>query len=70
MYSSPTCPPCIQAKEWLKENSIEYKDINVQDPEKAREMIEKTGSRGTPTFVIDGEVLIGFDQEKLEKLIK
>ena len=33
-------------------------------------MQEKTESMSTPTFVIDGEVVIGFDKEKLEKLLK
>jgi hypothetical protein len=34
-----------------------------------RELVEKYQSRSTPTFVIDDEVMIGFDPERLERLL-
>jgi glutaredoxin-like YruB-family protein len=70
MYSSPTCSHCIQAKAWLKENNIEYEDINIDEEKNAKEMQEKTGSMSTPTFIIDGKVVIGFEEDKFEKLLK
>ena len=70
MYSLPTCHHCIEAKAWFEENNIEYEDINVEADEKAKEMKEKTGSLATPTFIINGKVVIGFDRENIEKLLK
>jgi len=71
VYSTPSCPYCTFAKEFLKENHIEFKDIDVtKDQEAAKEMIEKSGQTGVPVIMIDGEVVIGFDKEKLKELLK
>lgn len=43
------------------------KDISV-DPEALRELLN-LGSRATPTIVVDGEVIIGFDRNRLEHLL-
>ena len=50
---------------------IEYTDINVESDKKAQdEMVEKSGQGGTPTIDIDGEIIVGFDEEKLKKVLK
>lgn len=70
VYSTPTCPYCFTLKEFLKEHGIEFEDIDVsQDKEAAREMIEKTGQRGVPVAQIDGDFVIGFNKEKISKLL-
>lgn len=71
IYSTPTCPWCKKVKEFLKENKIKFKDINVaSDKKAAKEMIEKSGQTGVPVIDIDGKIVIGFDEEKLRKLLK
>lgn len=35
----------------------------------AREMVEKYQSRATPTIVVGEEIMVGFDPERLQKLI-
>jgi glutaredoxin-like YruB-family protein len=70
VYSTPTCPYCKKAKQYLKENDIEFEDIDVsQDQEKAREMTEKSGQMGVPVVEVDGEFVVGFDKEKLDSLL-
>jgi len=70
IYSTPTCPYCHKAKEYFKENNIEFTDYNVaEDQAKAEEMTEKSGQMGVPVIVIDGEIVVGFDKAKLEKLL-
>lgn len=32
-------------------------------------MVEKTGQMGVPVTVLDGEAVVGFDRERLEKII-
>ena len=39
-----------------------------RDPE-ALEAFKKTGSRGTPTIIVGGEMVIGFDRGRLERLL-
>ncbi len=70
VYSTPTCPFCIRAKQYLKENSIQFTDIDVgANPEKAEEMIAKSGQMGVPVIEIDGNIIIGFDKEKVKSAL-
>lgn len=39
-----------------------------EDPEALQELL-KLGAQATPVTVIDGEVVIGFDRGKLERLL-
>jgi glutaredoxin-like YruB-family protein len=70
VYSTPTCPYCTRAKQFLKEHNIEFEDIDVsQDEQKAQEMIERTGQMGVPVLDIDGEFIVGFDQSAIGKAL-
>ena len=39
------------------------------DEEAVRDLVEKYHSRSTPTIVIEGQVMIGFDPERLEQML-
>ena len=70
VFSTPTCPFCVTLKEFLKENEVEFEDLDVAENDKAREeMIEKSSQMGVPVIEIDGEVVVGFDQPKIKKLL-
>ncbi len=70
IYSTPTCPYCKRAKEYFSRKGIAYTDINVAaDRDKAKEMIQKSGQMGVPVITIDGEVVVGFNQAMLDKLL-
>ena len=71
IYSTPTCPYCKRAKDYLSRKGIPYTDINVaEDREKAKEMIQKSGQMGVPVIIIDNnEVVVGFNQSLLDKLL-
>ena len=71
VYSTPTCPFCIMAKKFLKDNNIEFEDVDVsRDIKAAREMVEKTGQMGVPVIEIDGEFVIGFDRDRIKELLQ
>jgi len=71
VYSTPSCPYCHAAKEFLKENKIEYTDIDVsKEQEKAQEMIEKSGQMGVPVLDIGGTIIVGFDKDAIKKALK
>jgi glutaredoxin len=58
------------AKDFLKQNSIKYEEINVaQNHEKAIEMIEKSGQQGVPVIDIDGKIIVGFDKAEMKKAL-
>ena len=68
VYSTPTCPFCIRAKQFLKDNNIQYEDIDVStDQVKAQEMISRSGQMGVPVIDVDGMIVIGFDKEKIKE---
>ena len=70
VYSTPTCPYCKRAKDYLSRKGIPYVDYNVaQDRDKAKEMIQKSGQMGVPVITIDDEVVVGFNQTLLDKLL-
>lgn len=70
VYSTPTCPYCVRLKQYLKENNVVYEDIDVSaDPAKAQEMTEKTGQMGVPVLDIEGEIIVGFDKDKIKKVL-
>lgn len=71
VYSTQTCPWCHKVKDFLKENKIEFEDIDVaENQEAAKEMTEKSGQMGVPVIDIDGEMIVGFDQEKIKLALK
>ena len=72
-YTIPTCRFCIKLKEWLKKNRIKYEDRDLaesQHQEFRDEVIEKSSQIAVPVIDVDGEIIIGFDEKKLTKLLK
>jgi glutaredoxin-like YruB-family protein len=70
VYSTPTCPWCIQTKQFLKDNNIDFENIDVSSDEKAaEEMVKASGQMGVPVLDIDGEIIVGFDQEKIRQTL-
>jgi len=71
IYSTPSCPYCVYAKDYFKENNVSFEDIDVsRDREKAQEMVTKSGQMGVPVIDIDGNILVGFQPEAFEQLLK
>ncbi|MFH1500995.1 MAG: glutaredoxin domain-containing protein [archaeon] len=71
VYSTETCPWCHRVKDWLKEKKVKFEDKNVaEDANAAQEAVEKSGQMGVPVIDVDGEIIVGFDKEKLEKALK
>lgn len=71
VYSTPTCPYCVMAKQFLKSNGIDYEDIDVSSNEEAaQEMINKSGQMGVPVLDVNGTIIIGFDKAKILAALK
>ena len=71
IYSTPTCVYCKTLKGYFKKNIIEFEDIDIsKDEQQLQKMIKDSGQMGVPVVDIDGEIIIGFDKEKIDKLLK
>ncbi len=69
LYSQPGCPPCGAEKEFLDSQGVEYEERNIREDPEYVQQLQELGSHSTPTTVIDDEVIIGFDREKISELL-
>ena len=71
VYSTPTCPYCVTLKKFLKEKGFDFADIDVSlDEKELNEMVEKSGQMGVPVVDIDGQIVVGFNRDKIVELLK
>ena len=70
MYSTPTCGYCHMAKDFFDEKGIKVEVFDVSVDEKRRqELVDKSGQLGVPVFDIGGEIVVGFDQDKISDIL-
>ena len=68
--STTTCHFCVIAKDYLNEKKVSFvnKDVGV-DIDARQEMIKKSGQMGVPVIEIDGQIVVGFDQDMIDNLL-
>ena len=70
VYSTLTCPYCIRAKQFLKDNNIDFENIDISNsPSAVEDMIKKSGQMGVPVLDIDGDIIVGFDKGRIEEAL-
>lgn len=70
VYSTPSCHWCVKVKEFLKENDIEFKDLNVaEDRQAAAQMVEISGQMGVPVVDIKGTIIVGFNEPMIKEAL-
>lgn len=70
VYSTPRCPWCQRAKDFLKEHGVEFEDIDVlSNKDIGRDIERRTGQQAIPVIDIGGELVVGFDRDRLIKLL-
>ena len=70
VYSTPLCPWCKKAKEFLRRRQQKFIECDVSEENHCRdELLNKTNQLAVPVIEINGEILIGFNPEKLLELI-
>jgi peroxiredoxin/glutaredoxin len=71
MYCTSWCPDCKQARSWLKDHEIDYTEVNITDTPGAAEQLRRwgNGNQVTPTFDIDGEIVVDFDIPRLQEVL-
>lgn len=71
LYSTPQCPYCGMAKNYLKQNKIPFTEYNVAaNPSKAEEMMRKSGQMGVPVLDVNGRILVGFRPADIQSALK
>ena len=65
----PECAYCKMAKEFFNRKNISYEEKDVSNDIAREEMIKKSDQLGVPVIDVDGEIIVGFDEEKLSALL-
>jgi len=67
IYSTSSCVYCVKAKDFFKNNNVEYQEFNVSTDASAREeMINTSGQMAVPVIDIDGKIIVGFDESAMK----
>lgn len=70
VYSTPTCPWCTMVKKYLDSKNVVFEELDVSsDRNAAVEMVQKSGQRGVPVVDINGAIVVGFDQNEIDRLL-
>lgn len=71
VYSTPTCSWCTTLKAWLRKNNIYFTDIDVsRNQQAAEELVRRSGQQGVPQTEINGQIVVGFNQQRLKELLE
>lgn len=71
IYTTPTCGFCKLTKQFFKENNVKYTEKDVTIDQAAQdEMIKRSGQMGVPVIDIDGQLVIGYNRDRLAELLK
>ena len=63
MYSKSWCPYCRMAKRLLSAKGRQWQEIDIDDePERRREMVERSGRTTVPQIWIGGRHVGGYDE--------
>lgn len=70
IFTQPGCFSCELMRIYLEAREIAFEERDISsDPEARRTMTETYDSNETPTLVIDGDPIIGFDPTLLDQLL-
>ena len=70
IYSTISCPWCTRAKAYLTSKNVEFEEFDVSsDRAAALEMVNKSGQQGVPVLDINGDIIVGFNQAKIDELL-
>jgi glutaredoxin len=69
IYTQPTCQACQRLKKYLTEKGIAYHERDITTDEQAFADLQKLGLTTTPVIFIGKDMIVGFDQSRLEQLL-
>lgn len=69
IYTTNSCIYCTKAKNYLSKKEIKYVEKNVQEDSMAREELLSMGYRTVPVILLGEEEIVGFDKDKIDKII-
>lgn len=70
VYTTPSCSWCTTLKRYLRSNNIRFSEVDVsQNQQAAEQMVRKSGQQGVPQTHIEGQIIVGFDKNRINTLL-
>ena len=69
MLSSTDCIFCLRARTWLDAEKIAYKECFIETDAACAALYRAQMAPGTPTFLVKGQRVVGFDKPRLVELL-
>ena len=70
IFSTPTCSHCNNAKRYLRQRGVHFRDVDVsKDTTAARDMVRRSGQQGVPVIDINGKIIVGFNRPEVDRLL-
>ena len=70
VYTGSGCPACGSAKSYLRRLGVGFREVNISsDQHAAQKLAQRSGQMAVPQIDIDGHLIVGFDQAKIDRLI-
>ena len=70
VYTTPVCTWCNAVKRHLQENRLQFREVDVSNDSRAmEEMIRRSRQQGVPQIDINGEIVVGFDRDRINRLL-
>jgi glutaredoxin len=70
MISSETCGWCTAARRWMQDEGIAFDECFVERDAQCRADYEALGGQGTPTLVVRGQTVLGFDRAQIIEILR
>lgn len=68
IYTSASCGYCHKAKAYLKEQGVPFTEKHADTDPVAQQELGRMKAKGVPVIVVGDEIIMGFDQHRLEAL--
>jgi glutaredoxin 3 len=70
VFTGPACPWCRRVKQYLRSNKISFKEVDIsRNKHAAKDIMRRTGQTGVPVVLIDNRPIVGFNREKIDRLL-
>ncbi|MFG6416428.1 glutaredoxin family protein [Roseateles sp. DC23W] len=70
MISSETCGWCTAARRWMQDEGIAFDECFVERDAQCRADYQALGGMGTPTLIVRGQTVMGFDRARIIEILQ
>ncbi len=69
MLSSTTCAYCAAARAWLTEHQVAFSECFIETDRECAFRFAAVRGQGTPVLLVRGQVMLGFDAERVARAL-